>query len=99
MTRLRGRALLGERLRASAPFGKWGTQTFIAGLRLWGLTAPWVLNDPLNRAAFNIYVETQLAPSLNKGDVVILDNLGSHKSERAAGCLKAKGAWFLFLPP
>ena len=99
MTRLRGRALLGERLRASAPFGKWGTQTFIAGLRLWGLTAPWVLDGPMTSTGFNIYVETQLAPALNKGDVVILDNLGSHKSETAAGCLKEKGAWFLFLPP
>jgi transposase len=99
MTRLRGRALLGDRLRMHAPFGKWGTQTFIAGLRLWGLTAPWVLDGPMNTAAFNIYVETQLAPTLDKGDVVILDNLGSHKGETAAQCLKAKGAWFLFLPP
>jgi transposase len=99
MTRLRGRALCGTRLRASAPFGRWGTQTFIAGLRLYGLTAPWVLNGPMTRAAFNVYVETQLAPTLDKGDVVLLDNLGSHKSEAATECLKAKGAWFLFLPP
>jgi transposase len=99
MTRLRGRARCGERLRASAPFGKWGTQTFIAGLRLWGLTAPWVLDGPMNRVCFDAYIETQLAPTLNKGDVVILDNLSSHKSERAVQCLKAKGAWFLFLPP
>jgi transposase len=99
MTRLRGRALLGERLRASAPFGRWGTQTFIAGLRLWGLTAPWLLDGPMTSAAFTIYVETQLAPTLNKGDVVILDNLGSHKNQAAAGCLQERGAWFLFLPP
>jgi transposase len=99
MTRLRGRSLSGQRLRASAPFGRWGTQTFIAGLRLWGLTAPWVLDGPMNRPAFEVYVETQLAPTLNKGDVVILDNLSSHKSETAQRCLKAKGAWFLFLPP
>ena len=99
MTRFRGRALCGNRLRAFAPFGRWGTQTFIAGLRLCGLTAPWVLDGPMTRAAFNVYVETQLAPTLDKGDVVILDNLGSHKSEGAAECLKAKGAWFLFLPP
>jgi len=99
MTRLRGRALCGERLRALAPFGRWGTQTFIAGLRLCGLTAPWVLDGPMTRAAFNVYVETQLAPTLDKGDVVILDNLGSHKSEAATECLKARGAWFLFLPP
>ncbi len=99
MTRLRGRALCGDRLRASAPFGRWGTQTFIAGLPLWGLNAPWVLDGPMTRAAFNLYVETQLAPTLDKGDVVILDNLSSHKSDAAQDCLKARGAWFLFLPP
>jgi transposase len=53
----------------------------------------------MTRAAFNVYVETQLAPTLDKGDVVFLDNLGSHKSEAAAECLKARDAWFLFLPP
>jgi transposase len=99
MTRLRGRAPRGERLRAAAPFGHWGTQTFIAGLRCDGLVAPWVLDGPMNRAAFEAYVETQLAPILNKGDVVILDNLSSHKSSKAAGALRQRGAWFLFLPP
>ncbi len=99
MTRLYGRALCGDRLRALAPFGRWGTQTFIAGLRIFGLSAPWVLDGPMTRAAFDVYVETQLAPTLGKGDVVMLDNLSSHKSEAAAGCLKARGAWFLFLPP
>ena len=92
MTRLYGRALCGDRLKALAPFGRWGTQTFIAGLRLCGMTAPWVLDGPMTRAAFNVYVETQLAPTLDKGDVVMLDNLGSHKSETAAECLKARGA-------
>lgn len=99
MTRLRGRALRGQRLRAQAPFGKWGTQTFIAGLRCFGLTAPWIINRPMNRAAFDTYVETQLAPTLDRGDVVILDNLAVHKSARATECLKDIGAWFLFLPP
>ena len=70
--------------------GRWGTQTFIAGLRLCGLTAPWVLDGPITRAAFNVYVETQLAPPLDKGDVVMLDNLSSHKSETAAECLKER---------
>jgi hypothetical protein len=74
MTRLRGRSLCGERLKASAPFGKWGTQTFIAGLRPWGLTAPWAIDGPMNRAVFNAYIETQLAPTLDRGDIVILDN-------------------------
>lgn len=99
MTRLMGRSLRGQRLNATAPFGHWGTQTFIAGLRCDGLIAPWVLNGPINRAAFDTYIETQLVPELKPGDVVILDNLSSHKSPRAAELLKAKGAWFLFLPP
>ena len=99
MTRLRGRARRGHRLRASAPFGHWGTQTFIAALRCDGLTAPWIINKPMNRKIFDTYVETQLAPTLQPGDIVILDNLPSHKSEKAKTILKARGAWFLFLPP
>lgn len=98
MTRLRGRAQRGDRLPASAPFGHWKTQTFIAGLRCWGLTAPWVIEGAMDREAFDTYVETQLAPTLNKGDLVILDNLKPHQSEHAANCLKDKKAWFLFLP-
>lgn len=98
MTRRRGRAPRGERLHASAPFGHWQTQTFIAGLRCWGLTAPWVIDRPMNRGAFDTYVETQLTPTLNNGDVVILDNSRPHKSDRAAKSLKGKKAWFLFLP-
>jgi transposase len=98
MTRLRGRAACGQRLRAQAPFGKWGTQTFIAGLRCDRLTAPWMIDRPVNRAAFDTYIETQLAPTLKRGDIVILDNLAVHKSARAAECLKKVGAWFLFLP-
>jgi len=63
MTPLRGRALQGDRLRAAAPFGRWGTQTFIAGLRCDGLTAPWVLNGPMNRAAFNLFQDSQSSVS------------------------------------
>jgi transposase len=99
MVRLRGRSRKGERLPASAPFGHWKTHTVIAGLRCHELTAPWVIDGPITRAIFDRYVETQLAPTLAKGDVVILDNLAVHKSKRAAQCLKEKGAWFLFLPP
>ncbi len=99
ITRLRGRAPRGRRLRATAPFGHGRTQTFIAGLRCDGLTAPWMLNGPLNRPAFECYVETQLAPALKPGDVVILDNLSSHKSAKASQRLKDQGSWFLFLPP
>jgi transposase len=71
----------------------------VAGLRYSGLTAPWVIDGPMTRQIFETYVETQLAPTLSKGDVVILDNLPAHKSEKAAQCLKQRGAWFLFLPP
>ncbi len=99
MTRSRGRSLRGHRLVADAPFGHWRTQTFIAGLRCAELTAPWVLDGAMNREAFDLYIETQLAPTLAPGDVVILDNLAAHKSQRAAQALKARGAWFLFLPP
>jgi transposase len=99
MTRLRGRARRDQRLKARAPFGHWKTQTFIAALRCDGLTAPWVIDCPMNRTTFETYVETQLAPTLNPGDVVILDNLPSHKSEKAIAILRARGAWFLFTPP
>ena len=99
MTRLRGRAKRGQRFKAKAPFGHWGTQTFIAALRCDGLTAPWIIKGAMNRALFETYVETQLAPTLRRGDVVILDNLSSHKSEKAKAVLRERGAWFLFLPP
>jgi transposase len=98
MTRLRGRGRKGRRLRTSAPFGHWKTHTFVAGLRCHTLSAPWIIDGPITRAAFDTYIETQLAPTLRKGDVVILDNLAVHKSQRAAQCLKQRGAWFLFLP-
>ena len=99
MTRLRGRSRKGQRLKAKVPFGHWGTQTFIAALRCDGLTAPWLIDKAMNRAAFDTYVETQLAPTLHRGDIVILDNLAVHKSAKAAQCLSQRGAWFLFLPP
>ena len=98
MTRLRGRSRKGQRLRTAAPFGPWKTHTFIAGLRCHELSAPWVIDGPITRRAFETYIETQLAPTLAKGDVVILDNLAVHKSAKAAACLKQRGAWFLFLP-
>jgi transposase len=98
MTRLRGRSRRGHRLRAAAPFGPWSTHTFIAGLRCHELTAPWVIDGPITRRAFEVYIETQLVPTLRKGDVVILDNLAVHKNAKATECLKQRGAWFLFLP-
>ena len=99
MTRLRGRFRKGERLKSKAPFGHWCTQTLIAGLRSDGLVAPFVVNAPMNRVIFDTYIETQLAPQIGKGDIVILDNLAAHKSQKAQSILRAKGAWFLFLPP
>jgi transposase len=98
MTRLRGRSRKGQRLHASAPFGHWKTHTFVAGLRCHALSAPWIIDGPITRSAFDTSIETQLAPTLRQGDVVILDNLAVHKSEKAAQCLKQRGAWFLFLP-
>ncbi len=85
------------RLRMTAPFGHWATQTF-TGLRCDGLTAPWVIPGAMDRDAFDVYISSQLAPTLAKGDVVILDNLVVHKSPKAAEALRARGAWFLFLP-
>jgi hypothetical protein len=98
MTRLRGRARRGQRLRARAPYAKWGTQTFIAGLRADRLVAPWVIDGPINRASFNTYIETQLAPTLARGDIVIADNLSVHDSAVAKAILRRRGAWMLFLP-
>ena len=99
MARLRGRSLKGKRLRSKAPFGHWKTQTFIAGLRCAALTAPFVIDAPMDRRIFETYVETQLAPTLAKGDVVIMDNLPAHKSKVAEKAIRDRGAWVPFLPP
>jgi transposase len=99
LTRLRGRAPKGQRLHSSAPFGHWKTQTLIAGLKCDGLVAPFVIDAPMTRIIFDVYVETQLVPVLRPGDVVILDNLAAHKSPRAEALIRAAGAWVLFLPP
>ena len=99
LTRLRGRAMRGRRLRAKAPYSRWHSQTFIAGLRQDGLTAPWVIPGAMDRAAFDCYIETQLAPTLRRGDIVIADNLSVHDSTRASAAIRARGARLLFLPP
>jgi transposase len=99
MTRARGRCLKGRRLRAKAPFGHWKTQTFVAGLRCGALTAPFVIDAPMDRRIFETYVETQLAPTLQEGDIVVMDNLPAHKSPIAERAIRDKGAWVLFLPP
>jgi transposase len=99
MAPLRGWGLCGQRLEASAPFGHWKTMTFIAALRHDRITAPWILDGPINGELFTLYVEKVLAPTLAKGDVVILDNLGSHKGKPARNLIRAAGAHLLFLPP
>ena len=99
MARLRGRARKGERLVAGIPHGHWSTSTFIAGLRHDGIIAPWLLNGPMNGDAFLTYIATQLAPYLSAGDIVILDNLSTHKVKGVAEIIQAKGARLLYLPP
>ncbi len=99
MTRLRGRSLKGQRLHAAVPWGHWKTTTFVAGLRTTGLTAPMVLDGAMNGATFKAYVEQMLAPSLNPGDIVIMDNLSSHKVKGVREAIKAVGAFLLYLPP
>ena len=99
MARLRGRRAKGRRMVASIPHGHWKTMTFIAGLRCDGLTAPWVIDGAMNGDAFEKYIETQLAPTLKKGDVVVLDNLSTHKRDSARRAVERRGAWLLFLPP
>jgi DDE superfamily endonuclease len=99
MTRLRGRCLKGKRLRSKAPFGHWKTQTFVAGLRCGALTAPFVIDAPMDRRIFEIYVETQLVPTLEKGDIVIMDNLPAHKSPIAEKAILEQGAAVLWTCP
>ncbi len=94
-----GWSVKGSRFAAYAPFGHWKTQIFIAGLRCHGLTAPWIVDAPMKSRIFKTWIETELAPTLSPGDVVILDNAGFHKSEKAEQLVKAKGAWLLFLTP
>jgi transposase len=99
MARWRGRAPRGERLRAGVPHGHWKTTTFVAGLRLDGIAAPMVLDGPINRDTFQAYIDQVLVPELRPGDVVIMDNLGSHKGPEVRHAIEAAGASLLYLPP
>jgi len=99
MARLRGRAPKGERLRTGIPHGHWRTTTFVAGLRLAGMVAPMVLDGPINGHAFQAYVDQVLVPELKPGDIVIMDNLGSHKGRGVRTAIEAAGAMLLYLPP
>ena len=99
MARTRGRCPRGQRLRSPVPHGHWKTTTLVAGLRLSGIAAPFVLDGPINRDAFQVYVDQVLVPELAPGDIVIMDNLGSHKGPAVRAAIEAAGARLLFLPP
>jgi transposase len=99
MTRRYGRAPRGQRLVAPVPHGHWKTSTFVAGLRTTGLTAPLVVDGAMNGDIFRAYVEQVLAPTLAQGDIVILDNLSSHKVTGVREAIEQRGASLLYLPP
>ncbi len=99
MARRYGRAPRGERLRAAVPHGHWKTTTFVAGLRSAGIVAPFVLDGPINRDAFETYVARVLVPELRPGDIAVMDNLSSHKGPRVREMIEAAGASLRYLPP
>ena len=99
MTRLRGWAPRGSKLIAKAPQGHWRTLTFLAALRHDRIEAPCVIDGPINGEVFLAYVEQLLVPTLKPGDIVIIDNLGSHKSKAVRRAIRAAGAKLFFLPP
>jgi len=84
---------------AAVPYGHWKTTTFIAGLRHDGLTAPFVIDGPINGDWFLVYVEKVLAPTLSEDDIVVMDNLASHKVAGVREAIEARGARLLYLPP
>jgi transposase len=99
MAPLRGWGPRGRRLKALVPFGHWKTMTFLAALRCDRIEAPFVLDGPINGAAFRRYVVDFLVPTLTAGDIVVLDNLGSHKNKAVREAIRAVGARLVFLPP
>lgn len=99
MTRTHGRALRGQRLVAAVPQARWTTMTFLAALRRDGITAPCVFDGPINGCLFLAWVNQFLVPTLRPHDIVVLDNLGSHKGREVRKAIRAAGAHLLFLPP
>ena len=99
MARKCGRSRRGRRLRAAIPHGHYKTVTLVAGLRLSGLVAQKAFDRPINAASFKEWVETCLAPALSKGDVVVMDNLSSHKGAKVEELITAAGAELRYLPP
>jgi transposase len=98
MAPLRGWAPRGQRLPGKAPFGHWNTMSFLAALRHDRVEAPWLLDRPINGQRFQTYVEKVLLPTLGHGDIVIMDNLGAHKSKAVRQAIRAAGAKLIFLP-
>ena len=98
MAPLRAGRRAGERLKASVPHGHWKTMTFLAALRCDRLEAPWLLDGPIDGESFRLYVERVLVPTLRPGDVVVMDNLGSHKSAAVRRAIRAVGARLFLLP-
>jgi transposase len=99
MTRTHGRCAKGKRLIAKAPRGRWRTLTFLAALRSDRIDAPCVIDGPINGRSFLAYVEQMLVPALSPGDIVIMDNLGSHKGRAVRKVIRGAGAKLFFLPP
>ena len=99
MAPLRGWGSKGERLRGFAPHGHWRTLTFLGALRSDQLTAPCVFDGPINGESFRAYVEQILLPTLAPGDIVVMDNLGSHKGRAVRDAIRSVGAHRLLLPP
>jgi len=99
MTRLHGRCAKGQRLVAKVPHGHWKTLTFVAALRCDGIVAPCVFDQPINGNSFLAWVTKFLAPTLRRGDVVVMDNLSSHKAAAVRRVIRAAGALLIFLPP
>lgn len=98
MAPLRSWAPVGRRLKAQVPHGSWQTSTFVAALRNDRVTAPWLIKGPINGERFRAYVEQVLVPTLLPGDIVVMDNLGSHKGKAVRHAIRAAGARLLFLP-
>jgi putative transposase len=98
MAPLRGWAVCGQRLRAKVPQGRWKTMTFLAALRHDRIDAPWLLAGPINGEKFRLYVDKVLVPTLRPGDIVVMDNLGSHKGKAVRQAIRAAGAKLFFLP-
>ena len=99
MTRLYGWGPTSQRVNYHAPFGHWKTTTFLAAFRLGGLFAPWVLDGALNGDLFTAYIRKELAPQLRPDDILVMDNLQTHKVKAAVEAVHAVGARVLYLPP